>query len=39
MMEEKVVKIGIYTTYKLFLDTISEQFLKKSLLNLNLDET
>ena len=38
MMEEKVVKIGIYSIYKLFLDSISERFIKKSSLNLNLGE-
>ena len=38
MMEEMVVKIGIYSIYKLFLDSISEKSLKRSFLNLNLDE-
>ena len=38
MMEENVVKIGIYSIYKLILDSISEKSLKKTLLNLNLDE-
>ena len=38
MMEEKMVKIGIYSIYKLFLDNILEKPLKRSSLNLNLDE-
>ena len=38
MMEGKVVKIGIYSIYKLFLDSISEKSLKRSLLILYLDE-
>ena len=38
MMEEKVVKIGIYFIYKSFLDSISEKSLKRSFLILNLDE-
>ena len=38
MMEEKVVKVGIYSIYKLFLDSILERSLKRSSLNLNLDK-
>ena len=38
MMEEKVMKIDIYSSYKLFLDNISEKSLKTSFLNLNIDE-
>ena len=38
MMEEKVVKIGIYSIYKLFLDSISKKSLKGNPLNLNLDK-
>ena len=38
MMEEKMVKIGICSIYKLFLDSILERSLKRSFLNLNLDE-
>ena len=38
MMEEKVMKIDIYASYKLFLDNISEKSLKINFLNLNIDE-
>ena len=38
MMEEKVMKIDIYSNYKLFLDNVSEKSLKTSFLNLNIDE-
>ena len=39
MMEEKMVKIGIYTIYNFFLDSISKKSLKRNFLDLNLDET
>ena len=39
MIEEKKVKTGIYFIYKLFRDSILEKSLKRSFLNLHLDQT